>query len=162
MRPLFRMRLLQMWNSVLPCSVLASIPRHFLRRVSHFGRAMSFLMQSHLQQMVKAVSTSWASAQSTMCMGASFAACTLASQLRCLCSSRSSSLTLTSPLLAAHTIAPSRRDWMVSQLWLMGIWLKASAMFGPLLILKVELKRGQCTNPIMSSCIQIRHHEHIG
>ena len=45
---------------------------------------------------------------------------------------KSSSLALASLWLVAPTIAPSRRDWMVSQLWLMGTRLNASA--APLLV----------------------------
>ena len=84
-----------------------------------FGSGVSFLIQSHLWHAAKAASASWASAQSMICRGASFMACTIASQLRCWCSSRSSSLALTSPQSTAPTITPSRRDWTVSWLWLM-------------------------------------------
>ena len=113
MSPLFEMRLLWIQKNILPCSVPTSALRHSLR-------------QSHLRHVAKAVSTSWASTQSTMCIGASFATCTLASWLKCSCSSKSSLRALTSPWLAALTIAPSRRDWTVSQLWLMGTRLNAS------------------------------------
>ena len=81
-RPLFKMRLLQIWKNILPCSVSASALRHSLRKVSHHGSGVSFLRQSHLQHAARAASASWASSQSTMCIGSSFAACTLASWLK--------------------------------------------------------------------------------
>ena len=81
-RPLFKMRLLQIRKNTLPCSVSASAPRHSLRRVSRHGSSMSFLRWSHLQHVAKAASASWASSQSTMCIGPSFIACTLASWLK--------------------------------------------------------------------------------
>ena len=128
MSPLFKTRLLWIRENILPCSVPASTPRHSLRKASRLGSGVSFLRQSHLWHAAKAVSASWAFSQSTMCIGASFTTCTLASQLKCSCSSKSSSLTLTSLQLAAPTITPSRRDWMVSRLWLMGTQLNASVV----------------------------------
>ena len=98
-----------------------------LRKVSHWGSGVSFLRQSHLQHAAKVLSPSWASPQSMVYMGASLAACILASWLRHLCSLRSSSLALASPLSANPTITPSRKDWMVSWLWLMGTLLNVSA-----------------------------------
>ena len=132
MSPLFKTRLLQIWKNTLPCSVPASGPRHSLRKASRLGSGVSFLRQSHLWHVAKVISASWASSQSTMCIGASFAACTFVSWLRCSCSSKSSSCTLISPRLAALTIAPSKRDWTVSWLWLMGTQLNTSV--APLLV----------------------------
>ena len=132
MRPLFKMRLLRIWKSILPCSISASTPRHSLRKVSHCGSSMSFLRQSHLQHVARVASASWASPQSMMYIGSSFVACTLASWLKRSCSSKGSSLAFASPWSVALTITPSRRDWMVSQLWLMGTWLNTSA--APLLV----------------------------
>ena len=126
MRPLFKMRLLQIRKNIFPCSVSASAPRHSLSRVSHLRNGVSFLRQSHLWHVAKAASTSWASSQSMMCIGASFTTCTLAFWLRCSCSHKSSSLALASSLLAAPTIAPLRRDQTVSWLWLIGTQLNVS------------------------------------
>ena len=75
---------------------------------------------AHLGHVARAASTSWASSQSTMCMGSSFVTCTLASWFKRSCSSKSSSLALASLWSVAPTIASSRRNWTVSQLWLMG------------------------------------------
>ena len=97
-----------------------------LEKGVHHGSSMSFLRQSNLWHAARATSASWASSQSMMCIGSSFATCTLAFWLTHSCSSKSSSLALASPLSAAPTIAPSSRDWMVSRLWLMGTQLKAS------------------------------------
>ena len=127
MRPLYRMRLLRIWKNILPCSVSASALRHSLRKVSHCGSGMSFLRWSYLQHAARVASASWASSQSTMCIGSSFATCVFASWLKSSCSSKSSSLALASLQSAAPTITPSRRDWTVSQLWLMGTWLNTSA-----------------------------------
>ena len=74
MRPLLRTRLLQIWKNILPCSISASAPRHSLRRVSHRGSGVSFLRLSHLRHTARAVSASWASPQSMMCIGSSFTA----------------------------------------------------------------------------------------
>ena len=73
MRSLFRMRLLRIWKNILPCSILASTPRHSFRRVSCLGGDVPFLRWSHLQHPARATSTSWACSQSTMYIGSSFA-----------------------------------------------------------------------------------------
>ena len=124
-RPLFRMRLLQIRKNILPCSV--STPRHSLRKVSRLSGGMPFLIWTHLQHLARATSASWACSQSTMCISSNFAAWTLAFWFRCSFSSKSPSLALASPLSAAPTIAPSSRDRTVCQLWLMRTWLRASA-----------------------------------
>ena len=126
MRPLFKIRLLWIQKNILPCSVSASTPRHSLRKVYCCGSGMSFLRRSHLRHAARAASASWASPQSTMCIGSSFVTYTLASWLKYSCSSKSSSLALASLQLAAQTIIHSRRDWMVSRLWLMGTRLNTT------------------------------------
>ena len=164
MRPLFKTRLLRIRKNILPCSVSASAPRHSLRKVSRCGDGMSFLRRSHLRHAARTVSASWASSQSTMCIGASFTTCTLASWLKCSCSSKSSSLALASPLSATPTIAPSRRDWMVSQLWLTGTRLNTSVapLSVPFWYSQLKLKRSQCTDPLMSCGVQIGRCQHVG
>ena len=109
MSPLFKTRLLWIQKNILPCSLPTSAPRHSFRKASHLGSGMSFQRRSHLRHAAKAASASWASSQSKMCIGASFTTCTLASWLKCSCSSKSSSHALSSPRLAALTIAPSRK-----------------------------------------------------
>ena len=125
-RPLFKTRLLWIRKNILPCSVSTSTPSHSLKKASRFGSGVSFLRWSHLRHVAKTVSASWASSQSAMCIGASFTAWTLTSWLKHSCSSRSSLLTLISPWSAAPTTAPSKRDWTVFWLWLMGTQLNAS------------------------------------
>ena len=131
-RPLLKMRLLQMRKNILPCSVSASAPRHSLRRVSHLDGGIPFLRRSHLWHAARATSTSWACSQSTICISSSFTTRTHASWLRCSCSSKSPSLASASPLLDAPMITPSSRDWTFCWLWLMGTQLSEST--APLLV----------------------------
>ena len=100
------------------------------------------------------VSASWASPQSTTCIGTNFVACTHASFSRCTCSHSNSSLASASPHSAAPTMAPSIRDQTISQLWQMGTQL-SHPIVHLLLILQSEVKGGQCTYPPMPCGIKV-------
>ena len=125
--PLLMTRPLHTWKSTCPSSVFVLSPRYFLNNASLFGNGVSLQVQSHLLQATSMGSTSWASPQSTICIGAILVAWTNALFPRHSCLPRSFSLTSASPLSTAPTIVPSNRDQTVSWLWQMVTQLKASA-----------------------------------
>ena len=95
-----------------------------------------------------------------MCMGSSFVACTLASWLKCSCSSKSYSLALASLWSVALTIAPSRKGWTVSRLWLLGCKL----LFASFLIsscLKRALVWGNCRERLCEFFVRVLHSSRV-
>ena len=99
--PLLRTRLLCAQKRVCPSSVSMLSPKFFFNNASLFRNGVSLQVWSYFLQAAKTASASWASPQSTMCMGANFAALTCSSFSRCTCSHRSSLLASATPLSVA-------------------------------------------------------------